>query len=88
VPDLGDASDEYSFRMAITFFSLSESHTKVQQDSRCTTILHVDSTFTMVCQKYSVFILDISDTADRNVAAYNQAVSILGERKVKQIRQG
>ncbi|OWZ16470.1 hypothetical protein PHMEG_0009740 [Phytophthora megakarya] len=70
VPDLGDASDEYPFRMALTSFSLLEAYTEVQQDPRCTTILHVDSTFNMVRQKYSVFILGISDSCGHYFPLY------------------
>ncbi|POM77736.1 Hypothetical protein PHPALM_4831 [Phytophthora palmivora] len=47
VPDIGDASDASSFRMGLTCYSLLETYMNVQQDPRCVTILHVDSTHSM-----------------------------------------
>jgi hypothetical protein len=62
VPDIGDASDESPFRMGLTSYSLLEAYINVQQDPRCSTILHLDSTHNMVRQCYSVCILGIADS--------------------------
>ncbi|OWZ15301.1 hypothetical protein PHMEG_00011085 [Phytophthora megakarya] len=61
VPALGNGSDGSPFRLGLTCFSLLEAYITVQEDPRCVTILHVDSTHNMVRQRYSVFILGYSD---------------------------
>ncbi|OWY97251.1 hypothetical protein PHMEG_00032271 [Phytophthora megakarya] len=47
VPDIGDASDELPFRMGLTCYSLLHAYTTVQNDPRCVTVIHLDSTHNM-----------------------------------------
>ncbi|ETP03393.1 hypothetical protein F441_19638 [Phytophthora nicotianae CJ01A1] len=48
VPNIGNASDESPFRMGLTCYSLLEAYATVQEDPRCITNLHVDSTHNLV----------------------------------------
>ncbi|KAE9047583.1 hypothetical protein PR003_g1027 [Phytophthora rubi] len=49
------------FRIGLTCFNLLVNCVTVQRDPRCTTILHVDSTHSVVKQRYPVFVFGISD---------------------------
>ncbi|POM69851.1 Hypothetical protein PHPALM_13827 [Phytophthora palmivora] len=65
IPNIGNTSDSSPFRMELTSYTLLEQYVTIQQDPRCVTILHVDSTHSMVRQRYNVFILGVSDSCGR-----------------------
>ncbi|GMF26076.1 unnamed protein product [Phytophthora fragariaefolia] len=61
VPHLGDGSNLYPLRIGMTCAHLVRNYIAVQNRPECTTILHIDSTHSMVINGYLVFALGYSD---------------------------
>ncbi|KAE9164883.1 hypothetical protein PF004_g29683 [Phytophthora fragariae] len=61
VSHLGDGSEAFPFRVGITCLQLIRGYVSVQNREECTTLLHVDSTHSMVINGNSVFAFGYSD---------------------------
>ncbi|OWZ05547.1 hypothetical protein PHMEG_00022348 [Phytophthora megakarya] len=61
VSRLGDGSKFYPLRVGITYLQCFLDYIVVQNRSDCTTILHIDSTHSMVINDYVVFAFGYSD---------------------------
>ncbi|KAF1772437.1 MULE transposase domain [Phytophthora cactorum] len=60
VPNLGTGSASSPCRIGLTCITLLDKYITIQQDPRCTTLLHIDSTHSIVKQKYAVFVFGFS----------------------------
>ncbi|KAE9303158.1 hypothetical protein PR003_g22081 [Phytophthora rubi] len=61
VSHLGDGSKTYTLRVGMTCLQMIHNYIAVQDRDDCTTILHVDSTHSMVINGYVVFAFGYSD---------------------------
>ncbi|EGZ24704.1 hypothetical protein PHYSODRAFT_484988, partial [Phytophthora sojae] len=61
IPSIGTGSKLSPFRIGVTCHALLETYVTVQRDPRCTTLLHIDSTHSIVKQRYPVFVFGVSD---------------------------
>ncbi|POM69236.1 Hypothetical protein PHPALM_14498 [Phytophthora palmivora] len=62
VPNLGTGSSHSPFRIGLTCFTLLDDYVSIQRDPRCTTLFHIDSSHSIVKQRYPVFVFGVSDS--------------------------
>ncbi|POM66822.1 Hypothetical protein PHPALM_17253 [Phytophthora palmivora] len=65
VPNLGTGSSHSPFRIGLTCFTLLDDYVSIQRDPRCTTLFHMDSTHSIVKQRYPVFVFGVSDSCEK-----------------------
>ncbi|KAE9191702.1 hypothetical protein PF002_g24422 [Phytophthora fragariae] len=82
-PALGTGSAANPFRIGLTCMALLESYVKVQRDPTLSTLLHLDSTHSIVKQKYPVFVMGISDRSGSFMPVVYYCTSL---RKAQDIR--